>query len=75
MRAAQEVLIPNSTQHLELVELIEESHLMATTNGIHDEVIRNRIIGEVKSECSKLRGFLEATEVKFYLKKGVSQLH
>jgi hypothetical protein len=63
LEAAMDVLRPNSTRYLDLVQLIEESHLDAARLAVADSDIHQRVCQELKHDLQRLRNFLEAAEV------------
>ncbi|KAI9105425.1 Aspartate/glutamate/uridylate kinase [Phlyctochytrium arcticum] len=63
LEAAKEVLKPQSQRYLDIVNLIEESHLQALREAIPDGATRGSAETDVKAECAKLRSFMAAAEV------------
>ena len=63
--AAAEVLKPNSTAYLQVVDKIEEDHISTVEKVIPQGQILEQAIKDIISECQKLRSFLSAAEVGY----------
>ncbi len=63
MFAAAEVLKPNSTAYLQIVDKIEADHILTVEKAIPEGQILQKAINDIKTECQKLRSFLSAAEV------------
>ncbi|KAI8805049.1 Aspartate/glutamate/uridylate kinase [Cladochytrium replicatum] len=66
LSAADEVLAPNSTNYLTIIDQIEESHLSAIAEAVfgpESDEIKASVEKDVKQECQRLRSFLSAAEI------------
>lgn len=63
LEAADDVLIPQSTRYLDIVEELERDHLKAAQEAVPDLRLRSQLTMELRQEFQKLRNFLEACEV------------
>ena len=66
LRAAEEVMIPGSTAHVEIVNTIRVDHLETAQELIHDKEILKRVEREIEFECKRLEDFLNAAQVYCY---------
>ncbi|KAJ3364099.1 Aspartokinase, partial [Kappamyces sp. JEL0680] len=64
LEAVQEILTPNSTKYLEIVDEIELAHVKAARDalGTNEEELASLIVS-INAECSKLRSFMAAAEI------------
>jgi hypothetical protein len=63
LQAAEEALIPGSTTHVELVNIIREDHIDSAKKLIRDREILGRVEREIDFECKRLEDFLNAAQV------------
>jgi aspartate kinase len=63
LQAAREVLIPDSTEYIKIVDSIENDHIAVVQEAISDFQLQQETIFDVKTECTKLRSFMQAAEV------------
>ncbi|KAJ3408490.1 Aspartokinase [Chytridiales sp. JEL 0842] len=63
LEAADDILLPNSTRYLDIVNIIEESHLKAVDEAILNDDIRSKARRDVQAECQKLKSFMSAAEI------------
>lgn len=61
----KEILEPDSTRYLDIVDSLQNSHLSAARDALaeYPESLKELEI-EIKSECSRLRSFMAAAEVR-----------
>ncbi len=76
LAASNEILRPNSTEYLNIVDLIENDHVRAiheaiplitsnNDNALDLDKIRSEAERDVRLECEKLKSFMSAAEVSF----------
>ncbi|KAJ3319482.1 Aspartokinase [Boothiomyces sp. JEL0866] len=66
LEAVQEILKPQSQRYLDIVDLIEKSHLEAATFALgnsQNKQTLEELKHEIKGECEKLRSFMAAAEI------------
>ena len=63
LRAAEEALIPGSTEHVAIVKLIRDDHIAVAKTLIRDREILGRVEREIDFECKRLEDFLNAAQV------------
>ncbi|RKO91817.1 aspartokinase [Blyttiomyces helicus] len=65
LEAADDVMNPESTRYLDIVDGICASHLRAVDEALPVEAVeeRARVGKEVRDECDRLKGFLSAAQV------------
>ncbi|KAJ1558725.1 Aspartokinase [Nowakowskiella sp. JEL0078] len=66
LEAANEVLAPNSTKYINIIDSIETAHLAAigeSISGPQNQNIRDEVEKDIKTECQRLRSFLAAAEI------------
>ncbi|KAJ3126427.1 Aspartokinase [Nowakowskiella sp. JEL0407] len=66
LEAADEVLVPQSTKYLNIIDAIESAHITAIRESVTSEgseKIRDDAENDIKAECAKLRSFLSAAEI------------
>jgi aspartate kinase len=63
LEAAEDILLPNSTRYLDIVNILEANHLKAVNEAIKNADIKASSEKDVKAECQKLRSFMSAAEV------------
>ena len=66
LRAAEEVMIPGSTVHVEIVNAIRLDHLETAQKLIQDKNILGRVEREIEFDCKRLEDFLNAAQVCYY---------
>lgn len=50
------------------VDLLKSEHVTAAKQSVNDPTLLKELIGEVEQDCESLRGFLFATQVRFFFK-------
>ena len=63
IRAAEEALVPGSTEHIVVVNTIREDHIDSARKLIRDHEILGRVEREIDFECKRLEEFLNAAQV------------
>ncbi|KAJ3393481.1 Aspartokinase [Lobulomyces angularis] len=63
LSAAEHVLIPNSTQYIDIINDIERDHLNVVDCAIKNSDIKAGLSQRIKMDCEKLRGFMCAAEI------------
>ena len=63
IRAAEEALIPGSTEHIGIVKTIREDHIDSARKLIRNHEILGRVEREIDFECKRLEDFLNAAQV------------
>ncbi|KAI9356504.1 Aspartate/glutamate/uridylate kinase [Zopfochytrium polystomum] len=61
--AAEDILLPNSTLYLDIVDKIEANHMKAAREAISNETIRQELEKFIASDCQRLRSFMSAAEI------------
>jgi aspartate kinase len=65
LEAVDDILLPNSTRYLDIVDKIEANHLTAAEEAVSDLTLRAESVAFIRHECQRLRSFMSAAEVSF----------
>ncbi|RPB05800.1 aspartate kinase [Choiromyces venosus 120613-1] len=63
LRAAEEVINPDSTEWVNIIDGVHEAHVAAARDIIRSREIFDKLKGEVEKECASLKEFLEAAQI------------
>ncbi|KAI8643429.1 Aspartate/glutamate/uridylate kinase [Parasitella parasitica] len=63
IRAANDALKPGSKEYLDIVAALLEDHLAVAMEMIHNDEIRQELEDDIRSDCDKLKSFLEAAQI------------
>lgn len=63
IRAANDALKPGSKEYLDIVAALLEDHLAVAVEMIHNDEIRQELEDDIRTDCEKLKSFLEAAQI------------
>ncbi|KAJ1566348.1 Aspartokinase [Cladochytrium tenue] len=63
LEAADDILLPNSTMYLEIVDKLESNHLKAAREAVKGAEVLADLEKFIASECQRLRSFMSAAEI------------
>jgi aspartate kinase len=63
LEAAGEILKPDSTRYLDIVDAIERDHIECIQGAVRNNALSLEAIEDVKVECGRLKSFMSAAEV------------
>lgn len=63
LEAVDDILLPNSTLYLDIVDKIEANHLSTVTEALSDQSLRAESVAFIRHECQRLRSFMSAAEI------------
>jgi aspartate kinase len=56
-------LKPGSKEYLDIVAALLEDHLSVAAEMIHNDEIRKELEDDIRTDCEKLKSFLEAAQI------------